>query len=93
MTAAERRDEACRVIMVEQGKGRQMQAGNPAFGAGVQGVAEHDSAALFQQRQREVGRVRAIVADELEQFRAERSAREVAPVVTALRFFSISRSS
>jgi glutamyl-tRNA reductase len=39
----------------------------------------------LEQRQREVGRVRAIVADELEQFRAERSAREVAPVVTALR--------
>jgi glutamyl-tRNA reductase len=39
----------------------------------------------LEQRQREVGRVRAIVADELERFRAERSAREVAPVVTALR--------
>ncbi|MBV8950480.1 MAG: glutamyl-tRNA reductase [Actinobacteria bacterium] len=39
----------------------------------------------LEQRQREVGRVRAIVAEELERFRAERSAREVAPVVKALR--------
>jgi glutamyl-tRNA reductase len=39
----------------------------------------------LEQRQREVGRVRTILADELERFRAERSAREVAPVVTALR--------
>ena len=36
MTAAERRDEACRVIMVVQGKGRQMQASDPAFGARLQ---------------------------------------------------------
>ncbi len=39
----------------------------------------------LEQRQREVGRVRAIVADELDRFRAERTAREVAPLVTALR--------
>jgi glutamyl-tRNA reductase len=39
----------------------------------------------LEQRQREVGKVRAILADELERFRAERSARRVAPVVTALR--------
>ena len=36
MTAAERRDEACRVIMIEQGKCRQVQAGDPAFGARLQ---------------------------------------------------------
>jgi glutamyl-tRNA reductase len=39
----------------------------------------------LEQRQREVGKVRAILADELERFRAERSARRVAPVVSALR--------
>jgi glutamyl-tRNA reductase len=39
----------------------------------------------LEQRQLEVGRVRTILAEELERFRAERSAREVAPVVTALR--------
>lgn len=39
----------------------------------------------LEQRQREVGRVRSILADELDRFRAERSAREVAPLVTALR--------
>jgi glutamyl-tRNA reductase len=39
----------------------------------------------LEQRQLEVGRVRTILAEEIERFRAERSAREVAPVVTALR--------
>jgi glutamyl-tRNA reductase len=37
------------------------------------------------QRRQEIGRVRAIIADELERHRLDRSAREVAPVVTALR--------
>jgi glutamyl-tRNA reductase len=39
----------------------------------------------LQQRRAEIGRVRAIIADELERYRVERSAREVAPLVTALR--------
>jgi len=36
-------------------------------------------------RRREIGRVQGIVTDELDRFRVERSAREVAPVVVALR--------
>ncbi|MCZ7527640.1 MAG: glutamyl-tRNA reductase [Acidimicrobiia bacterium] len=37
------------------------------------------------QREREVVKVRRIITDELDRFRAERTAREVAPLVTALR--------
>jgi glutamyl-tRNA reductase len=37
------------------------------------------------QRRQEIGRVRDIIADELDRHRLERSAREVAPLVTALR--------
>jgi glutamyl-tRNA reductase len=37
------------------------------------------------QRRQAIGRVRALIADELDRFRLERSARELAPVVTALR--------
>ena len=37
------------------------------------------------QRRQEIGSVREIIADELERHRMERSAREVAPIVTALR--------
>jgi glutamyl-tRNA reductase len=36
-------------------------------------------------RRREIGRVREILAAELERFRAERAAREVAPLVSSLR--------
>lgn len=39
----------------------------------------------LQQRRAEIGRVREIIADELDRYRLERSAREVAPLVTALR--------
>jgi len=39
----------------------------------------------LQQRRAEVGRVREIIAAELERYRLERSAREVAPLVAALR--------
>ena len=39
----------------------------------------------LQQRRAEIGRVREIITDELERYRLERSAREVAPLVTALR--------
>ena len=39
----------------------------------------------LQQRRAEIGQVREIIADELERYRIERSAREVAPLVTALR--------
>ncbi|MEZ5171165.1 MAG: glutamyl-tRNA reductase [Acidimicrobiia bacterium] len=39
----------------------------------------------MEQRRGEVGTVRAIITDELDRYRAERSAREVAPLVTALR--------
>jgi len=39
----------------------------------------------LQQRRAEIGRVREIIADELERYRIDRSAREVAPLVTALR--------
>jgi glutamyl-tRNA reductase len=39
----------------------------------------------LDRRRREVTRVRRIIASELERFREENSAREVAPVVTALR--------
>ena len=37
------------------------------------------------ERRREVGTVRSIITDELDRFRTERTAREVAPLVTALR--------
>jgi glutamyl-tRNA reductase len=36
-------------------------------------------------RRREIGRVREILAAELERYRSQRAAREVAPLVTALR--------
>ena len=36
MAPTERCDEACRVVMVQQGEGRQVQACDPAFGAGLQ---------------------------------------------------------
>ncbi len=39
----------------------------------------------LQQRRAEIGRVREIVGEELDRYRLERSAREMAPVVTALR--------
>jgi len=39
----------------------------------------------LQQRRAEIGRVREIISDELERYRLERSAREVAPLVTELR--------
>jgi glutamyl-tRNA reductase len=39
----------------------------------------------LQQRRNEMGRVREIIAEELERYRFERSAREVAPIVAALR--------
>jgi glutamyl-tRNA reductase len=39
----------------------------------------------LDRRRKEVTRVRKIIASELERFREENSAREVAPVVTALR--------
>jgi len=39
----------------------------------------------LHQRRAEVGRVREIIADELDRYRAERAAREVAPVVSLLR--------
>ncbi|MFN8034949.1 MAG: glutamyl-tRNA reductase [Acidimicrobiia bacterium] len=39
----------------------------------------------MEQRAREIGKVREIIAAELDRHRAERSAREVAPLVTALR--------
>jgi glutamyl-tRNA reductase len=41
--------------------------------------------ASMHERRREVSRVQAIIIDELERFQTERTAREVAPVVTALR--------
>jgi len=47
----------------------------------MKSFADHSLA----QRQREVGKVRAIVAEELERFRTEHTAREVAPIVRALR--------
>lgn len=39
----------------------------------------------LQQRRAEIGRVREIISSELDRYRLERSAREVAPLVTALR--------
>jgi glutamyl-tRNA reductase len=39
----------------------------------------------LQQRRQEVGKVREIIVEELERFRVEHSAREVAPIVSALR--------
>ena len=39
----------------------------------------------LQQRRQEIGNVREIIAEELDRYRIERSAREVAPLVTALR--------
>jgi glutamyl-tRNA reductase len=39
----------------------------------------------LQQRRAEVGKVRVIITDELDRFRLERSARQVAPLVAALR--------
>ncbi|HEX4776010.1 MAG TPA: glutamyl-tRNA reductase [Acidimicrobiia bacterium] len=47
----------------------------------MKSFADHSLA----QRRREVGKVRTIVTEELERFRAERTAREVAPIVRALR--------
>ncbi|HEV3452154.1 MAG TPA: glutamyl-tRNA reductase [Acidimicrobiia bacterium] len=38
----------------------------------------------LEQRRAEVGKVRVIITDELDRFRVERSAREVAPIVAAL---------
>jgi glutamyl-tRNA reductase len=38
-----------------------------------------------EKRRREIGRVREILAAEIERYRVERSAREVAPLVAALR--------
>jgi glutamyl-tRNA reductase len=38
-----------------------------------------------ERRRREIGKVRAILAAEIERYRAERAAREVGPLVTALR--------
>jgi glutamyl-tRNA reductase len=38
-------------------------------------------------RRREIGRVREILASELERFRSERAAREVAPLIVSLRAF------
>jgi glutamyl-tRNA reductase len=39
----------------------------------------------LEQRRREVGKVREIIAEELDRFRLDRSARELAPLVVALR--------
>jgi len=39
----------------------------------------------LEQRRQEIGKVRDLLADELDRHRVERSAREVAPIVTALR--------
>jgi glutamyl-tRNA reductase len=39
----------------------------------------------LQQRRQEVGKVREIIVEELDRFRVEHSAREVAPLVSALR--------
>ncbi|MEI7999752.1 MAG: glutamyl-tRNA reductase [Actinomycetes bacterium] len=47
----------------------------------LRALGEHS----LQQRRAEVGRVREIIADEIDRYRAERSAREVAPLITALR--------
>jgi glutamyl-tRNA reductase len=47
----------------------------------LKAFAEHS----FDQRRREVARVRRIIASELERFRAQNTAREVAPLVAALR--------
>ena len=44
-------------------------------------VGEHSMA----QRRQEVGKVRDVIAEELERYRVEKSAREAAPLVTALR--------
>jgi glutamyl-tRNA reductase len=37
------------------------------------------------QRRQEIGKVRDVIAEELERYRVDRSAREVAPLITALR--------
>ncbi|HLF40082.1 MAG TPA: glutamyl-tRNA reductase [Acidimicrobiia bacterium] len=47
----------------------------------LKAFAEHS----MDRRRREVARVRRLIAAELERFRAERTAREVAPLVSALR--------
>jgi glutamyl-tRNA reductase len=39
----------------------------------------------LEQRRAEVGKVRVIISDELDRFRVERFAREIAPLVTSLR--------
>src|SRR5262249_56733203 len=43
------------------------------------------AAQSLEQRRQEIGTVREIVAEELDRFRIERSAREVAPLVSSLR--------
>jgi glutamyl-tRNA reductase len=43
------------------------------------------AAQSLEQRRQEIGTVREIIAEELDRFRVERSAREVAPLVSSLR--------
>jgi glutamyl-tRNA reductase len=47
----------------------------------LKAFAEHS----LEQRRQELGKVRAIITEELDRFRLERSAREVAPLVSSLR--------
>ncbi len=47
----------------------------------LKGFVEHS----LEQRRREVGKVREIITEELDRFRSDRSARELAPLVVALR--------
>jgi glutamyl-tRNA reductase len=86
-TVMERRDGRA-LLIVDVAVPRDVDPGvKQVFGVMLLDMDDLKAFALhsMEQRQREVGRVRAILADELERFRAERSAREVAPVVTALR--------
>jgi glutamyl-tRNA reductase len=43
------------------------------------------AAQSLEQRRQEIGKVRAIITEELDRFRLERSAREVAPLISSLR--------
>ncbi len=86
-TVMQRRDGRA-LLIVDVAMPRDVDPGvKQVFGVMLLDMEDMKAFALhsLEQRQREVGRVRSILADELDRFRGERSAREVAPLVTALR--------
>jgi glutamyl-tRNA reductase len=83
-----RRRDGRAILVVDVAVPRDIDPGvGQVFGATLLDI--DDLKALGEQslraRQAEVGNVRAIITDEMERYRFERSAREVAPLITALR--------